>query len=127
MEHKNGFYQLLKFFTLSCGQQQTFSHYRPFKCILHVVRDCDYGQVGSANLQQQNLLKNLKIFTLRVLHFPHFPSKITPYIVKILRLGRVFLEINSFHLLCTPSHFVLWVCLVQVALSNGRHLLFGVY
>lgn len=83
----------------------------------------------SANLQQQNLKKK-NFFTLWVLHFPHFPHfqrKMMPHIVNILHLGRVFLEINSFHLLCTPPHFVLWVCLVQVALSNGRHLLFGVY
>ena len=43
------------FFSASCRHQQTTSHYRQFKLILHVVRDRDYGLVGSANLQQQNL------------------------------------------------------------------------
>ena len=119
-----------KFFTASCRHQQTSSNYRQFKFILHVVRNRDYGPVGSTNLQQQNLQKkkkNLKLFHVTSFAFPHFPSKMMPYIVNILHLGRVFLEINSFHLLCTPHHFALWVCLVQVALSNGRHLLFGVY
>ena len=89
------------------------------------IMDRSYPQIWSSGIFKK---KNIKIFTLLVFHFPHFPSKIVPYIVNILHLGRVFLEINSFHLLCTPPpHFVLWVCLVQVALSNGRHLLFGVY
>jgi hypothetical protein len=61
MEHKNGFYQIPKLFPASCRHQQASSYYLLFKRILHVVRDCDYGPVGSANLKQQNLWKS-KIF-----------------------------------------------------------------
>jgi hypothetical protein len=50
-----------------------------------------------------------------------------PSIINILHLGHVFWGITSFHLLCTPPYPVLWVCFVQVAAGNGRHLLFGVY